>query len=92
MVLAASVEPLEVSRPLAERLGITYPILTDTDHKVAAAYGIYNLPGGMGPLATHSMFLIDKEGRVRWSQVSLEMYIQPATIEAQVAQLWGQGR
>ena len=65
-------QPLGITGPLAQRLGITYPILTDTDHRIAEAYGVYNLPGGMGPLATHSMFLIDKAGIVRWSQVSLD--------------------
>jgi peroxiredoxin len=86
-VVAATVQPLSITAPLAKRLGVTYPIMTDTSHEVSEAYGVYNLPGGMGPLSTHSMFLIDKSGRIRWSQVSLEMHIDPTTIEQQVQDL-----
>ncbi len=90
-VLGATVQPLDITDPLAKKLGITYPILVDPTHGMAEAFGVYNLPGGMGPLSTHSMFLIDKAGRIRWSQVSLEMYIQPKTIQQQVKQLAATG-
>lgn len=89
-VVAATVQSMEITEPLAQKLGITYPIMTDTDHKVSEAYGVYNLPGGMGPLSTHSMFLIDKQGNIRWSQVSLEMYIRPSTIKEKVRALASQ--
>lgn len=94
-VIAATVQPMDITAPLAQRLGITYPVLTDVDHKVSQAYGVYNLPGGMGPLSTHSMFLIDKQGNISWSQISLDMYIQPSTIEQKVKSLasqQGQGK
>jgi peroxiredoxin len=87
-VVAATVEPMETTAPLAERLNVTYPIMTDTSHEVSEAYGVYDLPGGMGPFSAHSMFLIDKEGRIRWKEVSVpEMYIQPETIREQVREL-----
>lgn len=87
-VVAATVLPMEDTAPLAERLGITYPIMTDTDYKVSKAYGVFNVPGGMGKFSAHSMFLIDKEGRIRWKEVSVpEMYIQPETIKEQVREL-----
>ncbi len=65
-IIAGTVQPMGITAPLAKQLGITYPVVTDIDHKVSEAYGIYNIPGGMGPFSTHSMFLIDKEGRIRW--------------------------
>lgn len=87
-VVAATVQPMEITDPLAERLGITYPIMTDTSHEVSEAYGVYNLPGGMGEFSAHSMFLIDKEGRIRWKEISVpEMYVQPETVREQVRQL-----
>lgn len=87
-VVAATVQPMQITDPLAERLSITYPIMTDTSHEVSEAYGVYDLPGGMGPFSAHSMFLIDKEGRIRWKEVSVpEMYVQPETIKEQVREL-----
>jgi hypothetical protein len=45
----------------------------------------------MGEFSAHSMFLIDKEGRIRWKEISVpEMYVQPETINEQVRQLAGQ--
>lgn len=90
-VVAATVQPMQITGPLAERLNITYPIVTDTSNEVSKAYGVYDLPGGMGPLSAHSMFLIDKEGRIRWKEVSVpEMYIQPETIKERVSELAAQ--
>ncbi len=87
-LVAAAVQPMEDTASLAERLDITYPIMADTDHKVSEAYGVYNVPGGMGEFSAHSMFLIDEEGRIRWHEISVpEMYVQPETIEQQVREL-----
>ena len=60
---------------MAERLGVDVPILADRSHRVAEAFGIYDLPGSMGPFSTHSFWLIDREGRIRFRQVSLEMNV-----------------
>lgn len=86
-VVAATVQDMETTKALAEELGIEYPIMTDTGHEVSEAYGVYNLPGGMGEFSAHSMFLIDKQGQVQWSELSVpEMYVQPDTIEQRVAE------
>ena len=42
---------------------------------MARAFGIYDLPGSMGPFSTHSFWLIDKSGVIRFRQVSLEMHV-----------------
>lgn len=86
-VVAATVQDMGTTEALAEELGVNYPVMTDTTHEVSKAYGIYNLPGGMGEFSAHSMFLIDKQGQVQWSEVSVpEMYIQPDTIDQRVAE------
>lgn len=72
---------------MAERLGVDIPILADTSHQVAEAFGIYNLPGSMGPFSTHSFWLIDRDGRVRFSRVSLEMHVPLRDVERAVADL-----
>jgi len=52
---------------------------------VARSFGIYDLPGSMGPFSTHSFWLIDREGRVRFRQVSLEMHVPFERVRQAVA-------
>lgn len=84
MVFAASVQDLATSRELVERLGVAVPVLSDESHSVASAFGIYDLPGSMGPFSTHSFWLIDRDGTVRFSQVSLEMNVPFDQVRAAV--------
>ncbi len=84
-VLAASVQDLSVSQPMAQRLGVDLPIMSDKSTQVARAYGIYNLPGSMGPFSTHSFWLIDKHGVIRFKRISLEMHVPFDQVEKAVA-------
>jgi peroxiredoxin len=72
---------------MAARLGVDVPILSDTSTQVARAFGIYNLPGSMGPFSTHSFWLIDRQGRIRFREVSLEMHVPFGKVEQAVAGL-----
>ena len=74
-MFAASIQDLGTSQDMARRLGVVVPILSDSDKQVARAFGIYDLPGSMGPFSTHSFWLVDKQGTVRFRQVSLEMHV-----------------
>jgi peroxiredoxin len=38
----ASNDPLDANKRFAEKLGVDYPILSDTDSSVATKYGVYN--------------------------------------------------
>jgi thioredoxin-dependent peroxiredoxin len=49
----------------AERLGLPFPLLSDPDLEIAAAYGTVK-PGGSG--TARSVCLIDRDGRVLYSQ------------------------
>ena len=71
---------------MAQRLGVDVPILADTSTQVARSFGIYDLPGSMGPFSTHSFWLIDQEGRVRFRQVSLEMHVPFERVRQAVAE------
>ena len=68
-------QDLATERALAARLAITVPVLSDHDTTVARAFGVYDLPGSMGAFSTHSFWLIDKDGIVRFHKVSLEMNV-----------------
>jgi peroxiredoxin len=86
-VFAVSVQDLGTSRAMAARLGVDVPILSDTSTQVARAFGIYDLPGSMGPFSTHSFWLIDRQGRIRFREVSLEMHVPFGKVERAVAGL-----
>jgi peroxiredoxin len=78
VVIAAVTDPLEYSKKTAQENNIQFPIMYDPNHQLGSKYGVYNVPGGMdmGPVDTHSIFLIDKEGVVRWYEISPhEMYV-----------------
>lgn len=78
VVLAAVTDPLTTSQQIANELGIQVPIMHDPNHALGSMYGVYNVPGGMdmGPVDTHSVFVIDEEGVVRWHEISThEMYV-----------------
>lgn len=86
-MFAVTVQDLATSRAMAARLGVDVPILSDTSTQVARAFGIYDLPGSMGPFSTHSFWLIDRQGRIRFREVSLEMHVPFGKVEQAVAGL-----
>lgn len=47
--------------------GVAYPILADTTHALASAYGVYNADEG---LAERGLFIINPEGIVKYALVS----------------------
>jgi len=83
-VFAASIQDLSTSRQMAQRLGVDVPIASDTGTGVARSFGIYDLPGSMGPFSTHSFWLIDRQGIVRFRRVSLEMHVPFDQVEQAV--------
>lgn len=63
-MVAISVDKPEKSRELAASLKISFPLLSDVDHKVIDAYDIYNAQGKISKPAT---FVLDGKGVVHWS-------------------------
>lgn len=58
---------------------------------MARSFGVYDLPGSMGPFSTHSFWLIDKAGVIRYRQVSLEMHVPFTDVRRAVDQLRASG-
>lgn len=54
---------------------LSYPILADPDHGIAAAYGVYNLLGDS--VATPAVFIIDKSGQIVWSYIGQNISDRP---------------
>ncbi len=66
VVLGISPQSIESHDAFAKRVGITFPLLADTDKGVARSYGV------LGPLGFYrrSVFVVDKEGFVRFAHRS----------------------
>ena len=91
---AVSVDPPDVSKSFAEKLGadgkgsIDFPILSDPDHKIIDAYGlrdpayekdkIYGIPHP-------AVYVIDQAGKVVWAKVESDYRKRPTNEEIRVA-------
>lgn len=66
--MAVSVDPVETSRVHCQKIGFTYPFLSDSKAEVVRRYDL--LHAGAGPRHTDisrpAEFLIDSAGTVRW--------------------------
>ena len=86
-VLGISVDSAPVQRAFCSSLGnIPYPVLADfhPKGKVAQMYGIYNEERG---ISQRAVFIVDKEGVVRFKQVYEGGLPKPEDILAEVEKL-----
>ena len=73
-VVAISVDKPEKSKELGDKLRIPFPILSDVDHKVIDAYGLYNAEGKISKPAT---LVLDSKAIVRWSFFEEDYKVRP---------------
>lgn len=90
VVLGVSTDSVESHQKFAEKYGLSFPLLADTDTAVSQLYGVYgekNLYGRKFMGVSRETFLIDKDGLVRkvWRKVKPEDHANEvlAEIEAQ---------
>ena len=70
-ILAVSVDPVEKSRDLAGKIDLGFQILSDPDLRVIDAYGVRHKDGGLeGDIARPAVFVLDREGRVVWRDLT----------------------
>jgi peroxiredoxin Q/BCP len=69
---AASVDDAETNKKFAEHVEADYPILSDPDKKVAAAYGVVN---AQRPFAARWTFYIGPDGRI----LDIDTKVSPAS-------------
>jgi peroxiredoxin len=67
-VVGISIDPPEINRRQSQKLGFTFPLLSDPDAKIIRRYDV--LHPGAGPkgtdIARPAEFLLDSNGVVRW--------------------------
>ena len=74
VVLGVSTDSEESHKKFAEKYGLPFPLLADTDARVSQTYGVYGEKSMYGKTfmgVTRATFLIDSEGVVRkiWPKV-----------------------
>ncbi len=70
-VLAISVDAPEDSQAIVEAYDLEFPVLSDPHAAVIRAYGILHADGGIeGDVARPAVFVIDREGRVAWRDLT----------------------
>ena len=65
-MIAISADPKEEQAKLANKLGLTFPLISDKDLKLAAAFGVRER-GQDDSLP--AVFIVDPNGVVRWARV-----------------------
>lgn len=89
-VLAVSVDSPFSQEAWAQKEGIRIPLLSDLNKEVSRAYGVL-FPGvlGIGDVAARAAFVIDREGKIAYSEVTPNPTVLPdfSAIEAAVRNL-----
>ena len=67
-VVAISNDPVDVNRTHRQKMGFTFPILSDEKGEAARRYDVLHAAGGPSgeDIARPAEFLIDPAGTVRW--------------------------
>jgi peroxiredoxin len=77
-VVAISSDSEEHAREIAEALGIDYAMLSDPALEAIDAYGLRHESGGMdGDIARPATFIVDRDGRVAWRELTDNWRIRP---------------
>jgi peroxiredoxin len=73
-VLGVSVDVIGALQAFAEKLGLTYPLLSDFSRDMVKAYGVmYDDPQSANfRMARRAYFVIDKQGIIRYKHVMEE--------------------
>jgi thioredoxin-dependent peroxiredoxin len=89
VVLGVSADDIASHQKFAEKYGLSFPLLADTDTKVSQLYGVWkekNMYGKTYMGVNRETFLIDKDGIVRkvWPKVKAQEHAQEVldTIES----------
>jgi peroxiredoxin (alkyl hydroperoxide reductase subunit C) len=61
-IFGISVDSVPANKEFANKIGVTFPLLSDFKRTVVRDYGVFNEDGGYGNRAT---FVIDKDGIIQ---------------------------
>ena len=65
--MAISADPPEKSKELAGKLGVTFPLLTDSAVSTIRSYGVEDAENGT---AWPAIFIVARDGTIRWRSLA----------------------
>jgi peroxiredoxin len=67
-IVGISVDPPDVNKQQSQKLGYTFPLLSDPDAKIIRRYDLLHPGAGPkgAPIARPAEFLLDSDGIIRW--------------------------
>ncbi|MFQ3581420.1 MAG: peroxiredoxin [Chloracidobacterium sp.] len=68
VILGVSTNDLAAHQKFAEKFAFPFPLLEDPERQLCKAYGVLML-GGLLPVANRAVFIIDKQGVIRYRHV-----------------------
>ncbi len=84
-VVGISVDSLWSHKAFAQSLNISFPLLSDFNKEISRSYGVlYEDLRGLRGVSKRSIFVVDKEGIVRYRWVSEEPGREPNYAEVQL--------
>jgi peroxiredoxin len=72
---------VENAREFTESYGFDFPLLADPDLAAIDAYGLRHEADGIGDIARPATFVIDREGRIVWRNLTDNWRIRPRPAE-----------
>jgi len=81
-VLGVSVDSWYANQEFARKLNLSFPLLSDFDHAATTAYGVL-MPEKR--YSGRALFVVDKQGRVAWREISPTPTEIPSTSNALAA-------
>jgi peroxiredoxin len=74
-LIALSADPQETARQTVRELNLTYPVLSDSYRNHIRAYDVLHPQEG---IARPSVFIVDREGKIRWQFIGMSAGERPA--------------
>jgi peroxiredoxin Q/BCP len=83
VILGVSLDPINRHQQFAEKYGLPFLLLADTEHKAADAYGVWKLKKNFGKEymgIERSTFIIDQDGKLvkEWRKVKVKGHVEEA--------------
>ena len=71
-------DPVEQNAKVVQELKLSFPILADTERRVLDSYDLRDEAGPDGAIARPATFVIDRDGIVRWRNLSDSYRLRPS--------------
>jgi thioredoxin-dependent peroxiredoxin len=83
VILGVSPDPVDRHQKFAEKYGLPFLLLADTEHHLAEAFGVWKLKKNFGKEymgIERSTFIVDKEGKLvkEWRKVKVKDHVEEA--------------